>query len=188
VWRRVPGRVAIAALAMAPFAVPGTALAVNLLLAFSGGRWFLAGAALGGTVALLPVAYFVRSLPVAYQGAASALQRLPADLVPAARSLGATPAVAFRTVVLPALAPSLLAAGLLVLVASLGEFVASILLFTPGGEPVSVHIDQLWRNTNTIAVPAAYGSVLTLLAAAASLAVSGNSRPRAGAANIAPQP
>ena len=178
VVRRVPGRVAYAVLAMAPFAVPGTALAVNLLLAFARGRWFLAGASLAGTVALLPIAYFVRSLPIAYQGAAAAFQRLPSDLVPAARSLGAGPATAFRTVVLPALAPSLLAAALLSFVTSLGEFVASILLFTPGGEPVAVHIDQLYRNANTIAVPAAYASVLTILAGAASLAASRMSSPR----------
>jgi iron(III) transport system permease protein len=181
VVRRVPGRLAFAVLAMAPFAVPGTALAVNLLFAYGRGRWFLAGAALGGTVAMLPLAYFVRNLPLAYQGAAAALQRLPADLVPAARSLGATPAAAFRTVVLPALAPSLAAAALLSLVTSLGEFVASILVFVPGGEPVSVHIDQLWRNTNAVAVPAAYASVLTVLAAAASFAArpaSGDTRRR----------
>lgn len=175
VWRRVPGRAAYAALAMAPFAVPGTALAVNLLLAFGRGRWFLAGASLAGTVALLPLAYFVRSLPVAYQGAAAAFQRLPGDLVPAARSLGATPLRAFRSVVLPALAPSLTAAALLVLVTSLGEFVASVLLFPPHAPPIAVHVDQLWRNTNAAAVPAAYASVLTVLAAAASFLA----RPRA---------
>ncbi|MCE9635279.1 MAG: ABC transporter permease subunit [Planctomycetes bacterium] len=171
VWRRVRGRIAFAVLAMAPFAVPGTALAVNLLFAFGRGRWFLAGAALSGTVLLLPLAYFIRTLPVTYQGAAAALQRLPGDLVPAARSLGATPAIAFRTVVLPALWPTLAAAALLSFVTSVGEFVASILLYAPGGEPISVHIDQLYRNTNTIAVPAAYASVLTLVAAAASSAV-----------------
>lgn len=174
VSRRVPLRAAYAALAMAPFAVPGTALAVNLLLAFAHGRWFLAGASLAGTVALLPLAYLVRSLPIAYQGAAAALQRLPADIVPAARSLGAGPATAFRSVVLPALAPSLAAAALLVFVTSLGEFVASVLLYPPSSPPIAVHVDRLYRDTNSVAVPAAYASVLTVLAAAASVAV----RPR----------
>lgn len=169
VSRRVPGRLAVGVLAMLPFAVPGTALAVNLLFAFNTGRWFTGGVALGGTTAILALAYHVRSLPIAYQGAAAALARLPGDLVPAARSLGATPVQAFRTVVLPALAPALAAAALLTFVTSLGEFVASLLLYPPGGEPIAIHIAGLYRNGNSLAVPAAYSAVFTVLVLALSV-------------------
>lgn len=168
-WRRVPGRIGIAVLSMLPFAIPGTALAVNLLFAFNTGRWFTGGVALGGTTALLALAYYVRALPIAYQGAAAALARLPEDLVPAARSLGASPIQAFRTVVLPALAPALGATALLVFITSLGEFVASLLLYPPGGEPIAIHIDRLYRNSNTLAVPAAYSAVFTAVVVGLSL-------------------
>ncbi len=169
VSRRVPMRTAIALLAVAPMALPGTALAINLLAAYGRGSWLLAGASLSGTTLLLPLAYFARTLPLTYQGAEAGLRRLPPDLAAAARSLGASPATAFRTVVLPALAPSLVAAGLLAFVTSLGEFVASVLLFPAGSAPLAVHVDQLYRATNAAAVPAAYGTLLVALAAGASL-------------------
>lgn len=168
VSRRVPMRTAIALLALAPMALPGTALAINLLAAYGRGSWLLAGASLSGTTLLLPLAYFARTLPLTYQGAEAGLRRLPPDLAAAARSLGASPATAFRTVVLPALAPSLVAAGLLAFVTSLGEFVASVLLFPAGSAPLAVHVDQLYRATNAAAVPAAYGTLLVALAAGAS--------------------
>jgi iron(III) transport system permease protein len=47
--------------------------------------------------------------------------------------------------VMPLLAPSLIAATALVFASCLGEFVATILLYTPNNLPIGIQIYQEWR-------------------------------------------
>jgi hypothetical protein len=111
---------------------------VNLLFAFGRGRWVLAGAALSGTVLLLPLAYVIRTRPVTYQGAAAAL-RLPD---PSAAPAGATGSPSTVVLLWPMLTPPLS-----LVTSSASSSRASSL--RPAA-PISV-IDQLYRPT--IAVP-----------------------------------
>ena len=112
------GRLVEGAILLA-WALPGTAVAINLLTAFPG---------LTGTVKILPLAYVVRNLPVLVRSASTSLAQVPPSLEEAARGLGAGRVVALRRVLLPLVAPGILAGALLVFVTTLGEFVATILL------------------------------------------------------------
>ncbi|MFM1918905.1 MAG: hypothetical protein RLZZ303_539, partial [Candidatus Hydrogenedentota bacterium] len=67
-------------------------------------------------------------------------------------------------VVLPMIAPAAGAAAGLALASSLGEFVASILVFVPGNTPIAVHINQLSRSGAGQAF--AYSVLLMLLTGA----------------------
>lgn len=139
--RRRPGGRLVYLLVMIPWAVPGTVMAMCLITAFNH-DWL----PLYNTVWLLPLAYFVRGVPMFTRMAAAAIEPFDASLVEASRTLGATPAYTARRVVLPLIAPAVAAAAAFVFASSLGEFVASILVFVPGNTPIAVHINQVWRN------------------------------------------
>ncbi len=135
------------------WALPGTAVAVNLLTAFPN---------LAGTVAVLPLAYVVRNLPVLVRSSSTSLAQVPPSLEEAARGLGHGRAGTFRRVLLPLVMPGVLAGALLVFVTTLGEFVATILLYTPRNVPISMQIAADFREYN-FGSAAAYGVVLLVL-------------------------
>jgi len=165
-------------LAALPWALPGTVLAFNLLAAF--GMVQLGGFRLSlmGSAALLPLAYFIRHLPLVVRAAHSAFASLDRSLMEAALSLGARPRLAFRRVALPLLWPGIAAGALLAWVSILGEFVASILLWIPSNQPISMEIYSRLRIYD-FGGAAAYGSLLILLVALA-LAISPRLRANLG--------
>lgn len=150
-WLLVRGRFRGAALLdltlMLPFALPGTVVAFSLLRGFNGPTPQTFGAVLAGTVWLLPVAYFVRCIPLALRPLVAAMQTADASREEAARTLGAGPVRTFRRVTLPHLRPALLAAALLVYVTCLGEFVASFMVHVPQNRPMGVQIYSALQST-----------------------------------------
>jgi iron(III) transport system permease protein len=144
-----------------PYAVPGTVVAVALILAFN--RPLLAGfPLLVGTFWILPLAYFVREYPVVIRSLAASLEGMDSSLLEAAAGLGAGPVRRFRTVAFPLLLPGMLSGGVLVFIGALGEFVSSILLYTYDSRPVSVEILAQLRLFN-IGAASAYSVILMLL-------------------------
>ena len=145
-----------------PYAVPGTVVAVALILAFN--RPVIAGvpALLVGTFWILPLAYFVREYPVIVRSVGASLEGMDGSLLEAASGLGAGPIRVFRSVALPILLPGILSGAVLVLIASLGEFVSSILLYTYDSRPVSVEILAQLRLFN-IGSASAYSVLLMLV-------------------------
>jgi len=162
--RKRPGSRIITLLVMLPWALPGTVLAMNLITAFNS-DWL----PLYNTVWLLPIAYFVRSVPLVARMLTAAIGPFDATLIEAARTLGATPAYTFRHIVLPLLMPALAAATALAFATNLGEFVASILIYVPRNVPISVWINTEWRSG---AGPAFAYSVLLMLLAGATFTLS----------------
>ena len=137
---RVPGRGALRALSLLPFAVPGTVVALGLLVAFDQPSALAGGAVLIGTVWLLPLAYFVRHVPLVVRAAQASLEGFDDRLGEASADLGAGPWTTFRRVVLPAIAPGVVAGALLTFVTALGEFVASVMLYVYANRPISVEV------------------------------------------------
>ena len=105
------------------FAVPGSALAVAVLLAYGG--W------LRDTLAIILVAYVAKLWALGQRQVAGSLDRLPTDTVRAARASGAGAATALRTIVVPILRPSLAAGWLVVFLFALHELTMSSLLYGP---------------------------------------------------------
>ncbi|MBI1723170.1 MAG: iron ABC transporter permease [Gemmatimonadetes bacterium] len=166
VRRRVALGRAIETLLALPWAVPGTVLAIGLATLFSlkspwTGRWVLVG-----TLAILPLAYFVRNLPLTGRAVLAGFRQLDPALDEAAQSLGAGRWRRLIHVTLPLLKPALAAGGALAFVTALGDFVTSILLYTYETRPISWEILESLR-LNNIGVAAAFGVVLMVVSAAA---------------------
>lgn len=129
------------------FAVPGSVLAIAVLLAFGG--------ALRDSLALIGVAYVAKLWALADRPIGASMDRLSASALVAARVHGADWRTAMRTIAVPLLAPVLLATGVLVFVIALSEVTISILLYGPGSATLAVtilNLQQLGDPTVTTAL------------------------------------
>jgi iron(III) transport system permease protein len=142
IGRRRRGAAWVNALVMIPWALPGTVIAMNLIVAFNDPR--VPAQAL---LWMLPLAYFVRNVPLLTRMCTAAIEPFDAGLIEAGRTLGASPARCFTRLALPLIAPAVLAGTALVFALSLGEFVASILLYRPSNLPVAVMINMQLRGS-----------------------------------------
>ena len=164
--RRFAGSKILDILVMIPWALPGTVVAMNLIIAFNKPSIFTGYQILTGTFWLLPLAYFVRHIPLVYRSTYASLQQLDNSLEESARNLGASWFYAFRRVILPLVMPGVFAGVLLAFVTAIGEFVASILLYVPSNKPISVEIySQLDRLAN-FGTASAYSVLLIILVTA----------------------
>ncbi len=149
-----PGIRAGVAIANLGYALPGSVLAVSLMLAFSFldrelvvpvSSW-LGGAGrplLLGSVAALLVAYLVRFIAVAYGPLESSLARIRPSLPEASRSLGVGGVRLFFKVYLPLLLPGTLSAALLVFVDTLKEMPATLLMRPFGWDTLAVRVFEM---------------------------------------------
>ncbi len=136
------GKTLMDTLIMLPWALPGTVVGINLIAAFSLPSVFSFQQVLIGTFWMLPLAYFVRHLPLVFRSTSATLMQIDGSIEEAARNLGASWWYSFRRVVFPLALGGILAGTLLAMVQCIGEFVASILIFTPSTIPISVAIFQ----------------------------------------------
>ncbi|WP_289141034.1 iron ABC transporter permease [uncultured Brevibacillus sp.] len=140
------GKTLLDVLIMLPWALPGTVVAVNLIAAFSQPNVFSFGQVLIGTFWIIPLAYFVRHLPLVFRSTSATMMQMDPSVEEAARNLGASWWYSFRRVVFPMALGGILAGTLLAFVQCIGEFVASILIFTPRTTPLSVAVFQRMYN------------------------------------------
>jgi iron(III) transport system permease protein len=125
----------LASAAAAPYSVPGTVLAIGLILAFALElRLVLVDRLtfalhLPGTLWMLLVAYAVKHLAFGVRGVGAALEQIHPSLEEAARTCGAGSMRAFRDVIFPLIAPAAIAAFLIVALTCLSELTMSVLLF-----------------------------------------------------------
>ncbi|MCW3841537.1 iron ABC transporter permease [Micromonospora yasonensis] len=147
---------------MLAWALPGTVVAINLISAFSTGNAFSLGQVLIGTFWIMPLAYFVRFLPLVFRSSSATLAQLDPSLEEAARNLGASWWRAFGTVTLRLMLPGVLAGALLAFVHGVGEFVASVLIYTSETAPISVEINNRMYSFE-VGTAAAYGMLQIVL-------------------------
>ena len=145
-----------------PFALPGTVVAISLILAFDSPSLFSWYSILVGSFAILPLAYVIRLYPLVVRSAVASLDQLDDSLMEAAATFGAGLLRRFRRVALPLILPGIVSGALLVVIAALGEFVSSILLYTYESRPISIEILSQLRAYN-FGPAAAYCVVLLLM-------------------------
>ncbi|WP_163778542.1 ABC transporter permease [Myxococcus vastator] len=139
----------VEALAVWPYAVPGTVLALALLLAFSRDVRFILMdrvafvLALAHTPWLLLIAYVAKYLALGARSSEEALAQLDASLTEAARVSGAGPWRAFVDAPLPLLRPALTAAFVLAFLACATEITMSVLLVPAGTEVLGTLLFEL---------------------------------------------
>ncbi|HMF01880.1 MAG TPA: iron ABC transporter permease [Terriglobia bacterium] len=162
---RFRGKAVMDIAVMLPWALPGTVVAINLITAFASPSIFSLGRVMVGTFAIVPLAYFVRFSPLVFRSTSASLTQIDVGIEEAARSLGATWWYAFRQVVLPLLYRGLAGGALLAFVDGVGEFVATILLYTPQYRPLSIAInDELYYANYGTAASLGVIQVLLVLA------------------------
>ena len=136
------------------YALPGSMLAVAIMLAFSYldrelviplSSW-LGGAGkpvLLGSLSALLLAYMIRFMAVAYGPLENSLARIRPSLPEASRSLGVGGVGLFFRVYLPLLVPGALSAALLVFVDVLKEMPATLLMRPFGWDTLSVRVFEM---------------------------------------------
>lgn len=153
---------AIDAVVMLPYAIPGTVVGIALIAAFNEPHWFTAGNILVGSAAILPLAYFIRHLPIQFRATAAAFAQFDPALDEAARNLGAKWWRRLSRVTIPLILPGIVTGAMIALINALGEFVASILLYTYSTVPLSIQIFSELRLFN-LGSAAAYSVILTAI-------------------------
>lgn len=117
-------------LVMLPFAMPASAIAINMINGFS--------TTLLGTWILLPLAYFVSQVPLAVRSVTLSYERLKNEYGEASENLGASSLQTFFRITFPLIAPGIWAGLLLVFIRSLGEYTISAFLYTASNRPISI--------------------------------------------------
>lgn len=138
---RLPLRRAVEVLAWLPWMMPGIVLGVGLLWAYA---FLPAPFAIYGTRWALLLAYVTLSLPLAVRTMAGGLSRISADLEECSRVHGAGFWTTFRRILLSLSWPSFAVGWIFLFFIILRELSASILLYGPGSEVLSVVVMRLW--------------------------------------------
>lgn len=134
---RMRGKGLLEALVVLPFAVPGTVVALAMILAFL--RPVL-GISLYNTVWIILIAYVARFLTLAVKPVAAAFTQVHASLEEAARSSGASLPRTLRDVTVPLIRPALVAGWFLAAVPAITELTLSVLLWSAGNETLGVMV------------------------------------------------
>ncbi|MYL34367.1 ABC transporter permease subunit [Pontibacillus yanchengensis] len=158
VKRKFIGKNLLDILVMIPWALPATVVGMNLILAFNKESPFSFGQVLVGTFWILPLAYFIRFIPLVVRSTNAVLEQMDDSIEEAAQNLGAKWLYTFRRVVLPLIMPGVLSGTLLAFVQAVGEFPTSVLLYTLSNRPISIEIMNQLRMFN-LGQAAAYGMI-----------------------------
>ena len=126
------------ALLMLPSTMPASVIAINLINAFNKESVFAFGESLIGGFYILPIAYTITALPLLLSSNEVAIQGLNANLEEASKSLGARMFYTFMHVILPNIAPGIMAGGVLVFIKTIGEYTMSALLYGVYNRPISI--------------------------------------------------
>ncbi len=132
------GRRLLDYLAILPLGLPGTVMAVAVLLAF-----IRLPVPIYGTIWILLIAYVARFIPFATRSANATFRQIDSSLEEAGRIVGASWWQSIRRILIPLSRPGLLVAFLLVFIPAFGELSATILLYTGGTETIAIAIYRL---------------------------------------------
>lgn len=153
---------AVAAVLALPFALPGSVVAIAVLLAWQ--RY------LYGSLLIILIAYLARFAVIGVRSADAGLAALGDELVAAGRAAGARPARVLRDVVLPSLAPSLWASFGLVFLLAIHELTMSSLLYGPATATFAVTVLDA-EQAGELALTAALALVVTAITIVGGLVV-----------------
>ena len=141
---RLPGVGVIEYVLMFPQAVPRLVFAFGMLWA-----WLIFPIPVYGTLWLLLIAYLTVFLPLGLRTIAGVILQIDRSLEESAQMCGASWGYRMRTVTMPLLRPGLIAAWLLLFIASVRELGASILLMGPHSKVITPAIVESWFSTST---------------------------------------
>ncbi len=141
---RLPGAGAIEYVLMFPQAVPRLVFAFGMLWA-----WLIVPVPIYGTLWLLLIAYLTVFLPLGLRTVSGVILQIDRSLEESAQVCGASWSYRMRTITMPLVRPGLVAAWLLLFIASVRELGASILLMGPKAKVITPTIVESWFSTST---------------------------------------
>jgi iron(III) transport system permease protein len=141
---RIPGRGLLEYTVMFPQAVPRLVFAFGMMWA-----WLVFPIPIYGTLWLLLIAYLTVFLPLGVRTISSVLLQLDKSLEECGEVCGASWTYRMRTITMPLLRPGLLAAWMLLFIASVRELGASILLMGPHSQVLTPAIVSAWFGSSS---------------------------------------
>ena len=160
---RLRGRWLVDGLAFLPIAIPGLVLGVALLIVY-----LRVPLPVYGTLWILFIAYVTRFMPYGIRTASISMAQIGRELEESAHVAGAGWLTTFRRVLLPLMLPGLAAGWIYIMLVSLRELSASILLYSPGSEVLSIVI---WERYESGAFPELSALGLVMVAGTGAIAV-----------------
>jgi iron(III) transport system permease protein len=118
---------------MLPFVIPGLITGLAFLAAFNSG--FLV---LSGTAAIIILAYFVRKLAYTFRSVTAALNQLDGRIEEASTICGARWGETMRRIIVPLVAPGILAGGILVFATLIMDLSITILLYSANWKTLAI--------------------------------------------------
>ena len=158
---RLPGRGVLEYIVMFPQAVPRLVFAFGMMWA-----WIAFPLPVYGTFWILLIAYLTVFLPLGVRTISGVIMQLDKSLDECGQVCGASWAYRLRSITIPLLRPGLLAAWLLIFVASVRELGASILLMGPDSKVMTPAIAEAFFSTSS-ELTAAMALIQTVVVAAA---------------------
>jgi iron(III) transport system permease protein len=155
VRRASPATRLIAFLGVLPVAVPGLVYGLGLI-------WAYIQTPLYGTVWVLLLAYVAKFLPYGIMVSRSAIIQVHPDLEEGARMSGASGLTTLRAITMPLLKPTLIAILFFVMLMSIKELSASLLLYTQDSQVLSV-LTWHFMDAGNYQFAAAIGMIQTLM-------------------------
>ena len=152
---RPKGKEVLEVLSVLPYSLPGTVLAIGVILAWSGN---ILGISLYNTIWIILVAYIARYLSFSMKSSSAALLQVHPSLEEAARTCGASHMESLTDVTLPLIRPAMVSGFFLIFLPAMREVTTSILLYGPYTRTLGVQIYSL-RDAGMIPQAAALGSV-----------------------------
>jgi iron(III) transport system permease protein len=156
---KVRGKGILEFLGMLPFSVPGSVIALGVILAWSGKF----GVNLYNTVWIILVAYIARYMAFSLKANSAALEQIHDSLIEAARACGATMGRALKDIVLPLARPGMISAFFLIFLPSLRELTVSVMLYSPATRTLGVAIYTLNEDGETVYSAALAGIALIII-------------------------
>lgn len=151
----LPGRGLMEALAMLPITLPGVVLGVGFFIAW-------VGTPLYGTIWALMLAYIIHYFPMGVKSTGAVLRSVGPELEESAWMSGGSRLQTLRRVTLPLLRPGLTATWLILFVTYMREVGASMILFLPGLETLSVALIRIMEY-EAFGITAAFAVIQTIL-------------------------
>ena len=160
---KLKGRSAIDIISNLPYAMPGTVVAVAMILA-----WLrpVFGIRLYNTIWILLVAYVARYLAFGVRSTAAALAQVHISLEEVARVSGAGWLTTFRDIVVPLIRPGLVTGWFLVFMPALRELTISALLWSSRNETIGVMVFNLQEAGDVVGAAALATVMIVVLVVA----------------------
>ncbi|MDR1828100.1 MAG: iron ABC transporter permease [Methylobacteriaceae bacterium] len=163
---KVRGKGILEFLGMLPFSVPGSVIALGVILAWGGGHTIpFTGIQINlyNTVWIILVAYIARYMALSLRANSAALEQVHDSLIEAARACGAGMAQSLRDVVLPLVRPGMIAAFFLIFLPALRELTVSVMLYGTNTRTIGVEIYVLNEDGATVESAALAGIALLII-------------------------